>query len=90
MALRTAVVAIVAVFVAAALPAGAAAGWTGVSPPAAGHEVTALRAVDARCAWAAAAGSLWRTADGGATWDEVKPPAEPFTLLQADGPGSAW
>jgi len=90
MALRTALVAVIAVVLSAALPAGAAAGWATVPPPVAGQEVTALRAVDARCAWATAAGSLWRTADGGATWDEVKPPAEPFTLLQADGPGSAW
>lgn len=75
-----------------AVPAicSAAGVWLEVPPPVSGEDVDILCAVDARTAWAACRGSLWRTSDGGGHWAEVKPPAPGSTLVGAVAGDAAW
>lgn len=85
-----AVVAVVTVLLLTPSGSTAAGTWAAVQPPVPGHDVDALSVVDARSAWAVCAGALWRTADGGATWTEVRPPTPEFTLLGFVDPATGW
>ena len=53
-------------------------------------DVATLGAADATTAWVAAGSTVYRTRDGGVSWQVIPPPANAFSAPQQVGPDTLW